>query len=56
MLIAGLDSDVITIESFEISPNPPQPGQNLTVTVKATASETIEVSLVYIISHLRSGF
>jgi len=38
----GHSTDVITIDSFEISPNPPEAGKNLTVTVKASASETIE--------------
>jgi hypothetical protein len=39
----GLPSDPIQIESVEFSPDPPKPGEDLTVKVKATAIETIEV-------------
>jgi len=38
----GLPTDVIQIESLTISPDPPEPGKNLTVTVSATATERIE--------------
>ncbi|TFY83588.1 hypothetical protein EWM64_g417 [Hericium alpestre] len=38
----GLPDDVVQVQSIVVSPDPPQPGQNLTVTVKATATETVE--------------
>jgi len=41
---AGDPSDIVTIKSLNISPDPPKPGQQLTVTVNAYTSETIEVS------------
>ncbi|KAJ7721446.1 hypothetical protein B0H14DRAFT_2642411 [Mycena olivaceomarginata] len=37
----GLDTDVIQLKSFEISPDPPQPGKDLTITVKGHAAERI---------------
>jgi hypothetical protein len=40
---AGESDWPIQLESIEVSPNPPQPGKNLTVTVKGTAIEKIEV-------------
>jgi len=40
----GLPTDVVIIESLEISPDPPKPGQDLTVTLKARAAEIVEVS------------
>lgn len=36
-------SDTSTIESITVKPDPPQPGQNLTVNVEATANEEIKV-------------
>jgi len=41
---AGDPSDIVTIKSLNISPDPPKPGQQLTVTVNAYTSEIIEVS------------
>ncbi|KIK06917.1 hypothetical protein K443DRAFT_673810 [Laccaria amethystina LaAM-08-1] len=38
----GLSTDIIQIESLEVSPDPPQPGKDLTVKVKAHVSQTIE--------------
>ncbi|CAL1695450.1 unnamed protein product [Somion occarium] len=38
----GLDSNPIHIESIEITPDPPKPGEDLTVTVKGVASERVE--------------
>ncbi|KAI0051769.1 hypothetical protein FA95DRAFT_1580496 [Auriscalpium vulgare] len=38
----GLSTDPIQIESIDVSPDPPKPGQNMTVTVKASAVETVE--------------
>ncbi|KAL1412898.1 Phosphatidylglycerol/phosphatidylinositol transfer protein [Vanrija albida] len=38
----GLPSDAITIESISVSPDPPKPGENLTVTVQATANDLVE--------------
>lgn len=39
----GLSSDPIQIESIEVLPDPPQPGQDLTVKVKAQVTQLIEV-------------
>ncbi|KAF9460819.1 ML domain-containing protein [Collybia nuda] len=38
----GLASDVVQIESINVSPDPPKPGQALTVTVKAAVTSPIE--------------
>ncbi|KAF7358737.1 hypothetical protein MSAN_01212700 [Mycena sanguinolenta] len=38
----GTPEDVLQLQSLEITPDPPQPGQNLTVQVKATAVQRIE--------------
>ncbi|KAF8642279.1 hypothetical protein AX16_009550 [Volvariella volvacea WC 439] len=44
----GLPSDVIQIESISVSPDPPQPGKDLTVRVKGKAKEEIEVCFGYV--------
>jgi hypothetical protein len=41
---AGLPTDPIQIDSISVTPDPPQPGKDLTVKVKATAVENIVVS------------
>lgn len=41
----GSETNPIQIKSIEVSPDPPKPGQDLTVTVSGTAVETIEVHL-----------
>jgi len=38
----GLPSNPIQIDSIELSPDPPVPGQELTVTVKALVTDVIE--------------
>ncbi|KAG6820105.1 hypothetical protein H0H93_005252 [Arthromyces matolae] len=38
----GNPEDVILIEDIQVSPDPPQPGKDLTVTVKGVATSTIE--------------
>ncbi|KAF9056247.1 MD-2-related lipid-recognition domain-containing protein [Panaeolus papilionaceus] len=38
----GLDTDAIQLESIEVSPDPPQPGKDLTVKVIGSAKERIE--------------
>jgi hypothetical protein len=38
----GLPTDPIQIQSIQVSPDPPKPGQDLTVTVKAHVTERIE--------------
>jgi len=38
----GLETDAIQIDSIEVSPDPPQPGKDLTVKVTGTAQETIQ--------------
>jgi hypothetical protein len=40
----GLSTDIVQIESIEVKPNPPKPGQDLTIIVKASTSDTIEVA------------
>lgn len=40
----GLPTDLVTIKSLTVSPDPPQPGKNLTVTVSGTVHQTIEAS------------
>ncbi|KAG8745928.1 Phosphatidylglycerol/phosphatidylinositol transfer protein [Ceratobasidium sp. 414] len=40
----GLPTDPVQIESIQISPDPPQPGKDLTVTVKWYAADRIEAS------------
>lgn len=42
----GDPSDIVTIKSLDISPDPPKPGQQLTVTVNAYTSEIIEVRAI----------
>ena len=39
----GNPSDPVHIKSIEISPDPPKPGEDLTVTVVGEAIERIEV-------------
>ncbi|KAF8237773.1 hypothetical protein L208DRAFT_1388693 [Tricholoma matsutake] len=38
----GSSSDLVQIESIKVKPDPPQPGQDLTITVKANTTEIIE--------------
>ncbi|KAG7450437.1 uncharacterized protein BT62DRAFT_1001259 [Guyanagaster necrorhizus] len=38
----GLPSDIIQLEYIKIKPDPPKPGEDLTVTVKGYVQETIE--------------
>ncbi|KAJ7264505.1 MD-2-related lipid-recognition domain-containing protein, partial [Mycena haematopus] len=38
----GLPTDVVQLKSFEITPDPPQPGKNLTIKVEGEAMERIE--------------
>jgi hypothetical protein len=42
-LCTGDEEDIVKIESIEVSPDPPKAGEDLTVKVKATTSEAIEV-------------
>lgn len=42
----GTQTELVAIKSIEISPSPPVPGNNVTVTVVAEALERIEVSIV----------
>lgn len=42
-LILGSPDDIVELESIEISPDPPKPGQALEVTAKGYVKETIEV-------------
>ena len=39
----GAVTDIIEIKSLQVSPDPPQPGKNLTVTASGRVSRTIEV-------------
>lgn len=45
MLPTGLPTDAVQLESIQVSPDPPQPGKDLTVTVKAIVQREIEVCL-----------
>ncbi|EFP81379.1 uncharacterized protein PGTG_07000 [Puccinia graminis f. sp. tritici CRL 75-36-700-3] len=38
----GQASDAVTIESFEVDPNPPEPGQKLTIRASGTVHELIK--------------
>ena len=42
-VLPGLPTDIIQIQSIEVSPDPPKPGQELTVKVDAIVTQTIEV-------------
>jgi hypothetical protein len=39
------ENPIVDIQSIEVYPDPPAPGKDLTVKVKAETSETIEVCL-----------
>ena len=45
--VVGDAEDPVEIKSIDISPDPPKPGQDLTVKVTATVKETIEVNTPY---------
>ena len=47
MLLLGLPSDPVQIKSIELLPDPPVPGENLTVTVDGIVSETLSVGLIF---------
>lgn len=40
----GTATDIVQVNSLEVSPDPPKPGQNLTVTASGYVSKTIQVS------------
>lgn len=40
---SGTPSDIVRLRSLEVSPDPPKPGQNLTITASGTVLETIKV-------------
>ncbi|KIM85297.1 hypothetical protein PILCRDRAFT_817296 [Piloderma croceum F 1598] len=40
--VCGSENDIVEIKSINISPDPPKPGQNLTVNVVAYAHEVVE--------------
>lgn len=42
-LCVGLSTDPVQIDSISVTPDPPQPGKDLTVKVKATVVENIVV-------------
>ncbi|KAI0274633.1 ML domain-containing protein [Gloeopeniophorella convolvens] len=42
ILSQGLSTDAVQIDSIDVFPDPPKPGKNLTVTVKASAQSEIE--------------
>lgn len=56
----GQPTDPVQIQSIAVSPDPPEPGKNLTVTVAGTAIETIQVQLSIYLSQpgltLRPGW
>ena len=47
LLFLGLPEYLAQITSIQLSPDPPKPGQDLTVTVDGTVSDTLEVGLVF---------
>jgi hypothetical protein len=54
-LLSGSENDIVEIKSINISPDPPKPGQNLTVNVVAYAHEVVEVRHLSIIIPLLIG-
>jgi hypothetical protein len=46
-LFSGTQADIVEIKSINVSPDPPQPGQNLTVNVVAYAHEVVEVRCLF---------
>ncbi|KAF9452697.1 hypothetical protein P691DRAFT_721511 [Macrolepiota fuliginosa MF-IS2] len=40
--VCGDEDDIVQIQSIEVTPDPPEPGKDLTVKVKAVTSETID--------------
>jgi hypothetical protein len=46
-MYSGKPSDSVHIRSIDISPDPPVPGENLTVKVVGEAKSTVEVGLSY---------
>jgi len=45
--LSGLSTDIVKLRSLEISPDPPKPGQNLTITISGTVFQTIEVRFFF---------
>ena len=45
---AGDPSDPVHIKSIEISPDPPKPGEDMTVKVVGQADEVVEVRVILI--------
>jgi hypothetical protein len=41
--IAGLPTDVVQIQSLDVDPDPPKPGQNLTIHASGTVQKAIVV-------------
>lgn len=50
----GLPTDIIKLHSLEVFPDPPKPGQNLTVTASGTVLQTIEVRSFLLYVNTRS--
>lgn len=44
--LAGEPGDAVTIKSVKVSPDPPRPGQNLTIYAEGTVNNDIEVRRV----------
>ena len=53
-LTPGLPTDIIRLHSLELSPDPPKPGENLTVTASGTVLQTIEVRIFLLHVNARS--
>ena len=49
----GTSTDLIEVKSIELSPDPPVPGQDLTVTASGYVKDTIEVRTV--LFRMRNG-
>jgi hypothetical protein len=47
------DEGIVTVESIDISPDPPQPGKEMTVTVNGANSKVIEVCINLFVASLQ---
>ena len=45
------EDNIVDIQSIDVTPDPPQPGQNMTVLVKGTAKARIEVMPSCVLLH-----
>jgi hypothetical protein len=55
-LPSGLPTDAIQLQSISLSPDPPKPGEDLTVTAVGLAQEVIEVGFVIVACRLHQVY